>query len=101
MTMFKPAGVPMAGREVVELTLEEFESIRLMDNEGLKQTEAARKMGISQPTFQRVYDSARKKIADSLVNGKVIMIQGGHYRFMGMARGRGTGRGAGRWHNRR
>jgi predicted DNA-binding protein (UPF0251 family) len=93
VTFFKPAGVPMTKIEEVTLTMEEFESIRLMDHEGLRQVEAAEKMNVSQPTFQRVYESARKKIADSLVNGKAIRIDGGHYRFMGRRPGRGFGRG--------
>lgn len=70
----------------VVLTLDEFEAIRLKDYEGLNQIEAAKKMGISQPTFQRIYGSARKKIADALVNGKVIRIEGGNYRLMGFGR---------------
>ncbi len=86
---FKPAGVRLAGMLETVLTMDEFESIRLKDNECMDQTGAARKMGISQSTFQRVYESARKKIADALVNGKAIRIEGGHYTFMGPRRGRG------------
>ena len=71
----------MRGLEQVVLTMEEFESIRLMDHEGLKQTESAGKMKVSQPTFQRIYESARKKVADAIVNGKAIRIEGGHYRM--------------------
>lgn len=94
VTYYKPAGVRMVGLEQVVLTVDEFEAIRLRDHEGKNQTEAAKKMGISQPTFQRLYDSARKNIADAIVNGKAIRIEGGHYRMMG--RGRGMGRGFGR-----
>jgi len=94
VTYFKPAGARMAGLAETVLTVDEFEAIRLKDHEDMGQTEAARKMGISQPTFQRVYESARKKIADALVNGKAIRIEGGHYRFMGQP-GRGLGRGPG------
>jgi predicted DNA-binding protein (UPF0251 family) len=101
VTHFRPIGMGMRGIEPVVLTMEEFESIRLMDHEGLKQTEAAKKMKVSQPTFQRVYESARKKVASALVDGKPIRIEGGHYRFAGPGRGRGMGRGAGRWHGRR
>jgi len=90
---YKPAGVPMAGLQEVVLTLSEFESIRLKDHEGRSQTEAAEKMGISQPTFQRIYESARKKIADAIVNGKAIRIEGGSFMMMGRGRGRGLGRG--------
>jgi len=87
---FKPAGIRMVSLEETVLTVEEFESIRLKDYEGMDQTEAAKKMGISQPTFQRIYESARKKIADALVNGKAIRIEGGHFRIMRQGpRGRG------------
>jgi predicted DNA-binding protein (UPF0251 family) len=65
--------------ENVGLTVDEFEAIRLKDSEGLEQTEAAESMGISQPTFSRVIDSGRRKVADALVNGKAIRIEGGDY----------------------
>ncbi len=81
-TYFKPAGVRTASLEETILTVDEFESIRLRDHEGLDQKEAAKKMNISQPTFQRIYESARKKIADAIVNGKAIRIEGGRYRMM-------------------
>ncbi len=83
---FKPAGVPLAQLEEVVLTMEEFEAIRLKDVEGLEQIEAAKKMDISQPTFNRILCSARKKIADALINGKAIRVEGGTYQFV---RGRG------------
>jgi len=83
----------MIGLEDTILTVDEFESIRLRDYEGLDQTEAAKKMGISQPTFQRLYESARKKISDALVNGKAMRIEGGPFRFMGKGSGHGFGRG--------
>jgi len=81
VTYFKPAGVPMRELEEVILTVDEFESIRLKDLEGLDQVEAAEKMKISQPTFFRLLDSARKKIADAVVNGKAIRIEGGNYKI--------------------
>ncbi len=61
------------------LKLEELEAIRLKDMEGLEQGECAEKMGVSRPTFQRILLSAREKIADSLVNGKIIHIEGGNF----------------------
>lgn len=61
------------------LKLEELEAIRLKDLEGLEQGECAEKMEVSRPTFQRILSSAREKIADSLVNGKVIHIEGGNF----------------------
>lgn len=61
------------------LKLEELEAIRLKDLEGLEQSECAEKMGVSRPTFQRILLSAREKIADSLVRGKTIHIEGGSF----------------------
>ena len=71
---FKPQGVPLYCLEVVELTLEEIEALRLKNVLGLEQIEAAKKMGISQPTFQRTLSSAYKKIAEALIKGKAISI---------------------------
>jgi predicted DNA-binding protein (UPF0251 family)/DNA-directed RNA polymerase subunit RPC12/RpoP len=61
------------------LKLEELEAIRLKDFEGLEQGECAKKMEVSRPTFQRILISTREKIADSLVNGKIIHIDGGNF----------------------
>ena len=91
---FKPAGVRLAGLQEVVLTMDEFEAIRLKDYENLDQTEAAKKMNISQPTFARLLDTARKKIAQAIVTGKAIRIQGGPFKMV-QPRGRGIGRGPG------
>jgi predicted DNA-binding protein (UPF0251 family) len=61
------------------LKLEELEAIRLKDLEGLEQSECAARMEVSRPTFQRILLSAREKIADSLINGKIIRIGGGNF----------------------
>lgn len=61
------------------LKLEELEAIRLKDLEGLEQADCAKQMEVSRPTFQRILLSAREKIADSLIHGKSIRIDGGHY----------------------
>jgi len=79
VTYFKPAGIPLRALEEALLSLEEAESIRLKDLEGLEQKEGAEKMNVSRPTFQRVLASARKKIADALLNGKAIRIEGGSF----------------------
>ena len=81
VTYFKPAGVMMKQLDQVILTVDEFEAVRLKDYEGMEQVEAAKKMKISQPTFQRLLLSARKKIADAIVNGKAIRIEGGDYKI--------------------
>jgi hypothetical protein len=59
--------------------VEEAEAIRLKDLQGLEQEEGAEKMNISRPTFQRVLASARQKMADALLNGKAIRIEGGNF----------------------
>lgn len=82
-TYFKPAGVPLRELEESIITVDEFEAIRLKDLEELEQEESATKMGISQPTFHRLILSARKKIADALVNGKAIKIEGGNFSLKG------------------
>jgi predicted DNA-binding protein (UPF0251 family) len=79
VTFFKPAGIPLRSLEEIQLSLEEVEAIRLKDVEGLEQEEGAERMNISRPTFQRVLASARKKIADALLNGKAIRIEGGNF----------------------
>lgn len=92
-TYFKPAGVPKADLEETVLTVDEYEAVRLKDLDGMGQEEAAAKMKISQPTFHRMILSARKKLADAIVNGKSIRIEGGNYHITG--RGRGLRRGFG------
>ncbi len=69
----------MRGYQTISLTVDEFEAIRLKDLEALEQKEGAEKLGVSQPTFSRIIESARKKIADAIVNGKEIQIKGGKY----------------------
>ena len=75
---FKPAGIPMINLEEVILQLDELEAIRLKDCKGLEQEECAKSMNISQPTFHRLIQSARRKIADSILHGKALKIQGGN-----------------------
>ena len=79
VTYFKPAGVPLRTLEDVQLSVEEAEAIRLKDLEGLEQEEGAERMNVSRPTFQRVLASARQKMADALLNGKAIRIEGGSF----------------------
>jgi predicted DNA-binding protein (UPF0251 family) len=76
---FKPAGIPANALQGVRLSLEELESIRLKDLEGLEQEKCAQQMHISRPTFHRILESARKKLADALINGKAIRIEGGNF----------------------
>jgi len=71
---FKPRGIPLVDLEIVNLGLDELESLRLADQLGLSQAKAAKEMNVSQPTFNRILSSARKKVADCLVEGKAIKI---------------------------
>ena len=78
-TYFKPAGVPLMHLQEVRLSIEEVEAIRLKDVEGLEQDECAQRMRVSRPTFARMLLLARQKLADALLNGKAIRIEGGNY----------------------
>lgn len=79
MLGFKPYGMPLCRIEPVILKLEEYESIRLVNYDGLMQDEAAKQMNVSRPTFTRIYNKALKQIAKSFVEGKAIEIEGGNY----------------------
>ncbi|MCK9156394.1 MAG: DUF134 domain-containing protein [Paludibacteraceae bacterium] len=70
-------------KEIVKLQIDEYEAIRLIDYEGLSQEDAARKMQVSRPTLTRVYDSARKTIAQALVDNKQLIIDEGNVEFYG------------------
>jgi len=71
---FKPQGVPMRFLEVIELTAEEVEALRLKNIRDLNQGECAKLMKTSQSTFQRILSSAYKKVAKSLIEGKAMRI---------------------------
>lgn len=76
---FVPSEKDVSGVPRNVLKLEELEAIRLKDLDGLEQSECAEKMEVSRPTFQRILLSAREKIADSLIHGKIIHIEGGNF----------------------
>lgn len=76
-TVFQPEGLSVADLPEVVLNLDEFEAIRLVDLLGQYQDEAAARMHVSRPTAGRVLERARRKIADALVHGKVLRIEGG------------------------
>ena len=92
---FKPAGVMLRMLQENIITRDELEAIRLIDYEKIEQEKAGKKMKISQPTLSRLLTSARKKIADALINAKAIKIQGGVFKMV-QPRGRGLGMGRGR-----
>jgi predicted DNA-binding protein (UPF0251 family) len=72
---FKPQGIPIAQLENVLLNLDELETIRLADFEGLYHERTAGQMNISRATFGRILESARRKITDAILNGKAIKIE--------------------------
>ena len=78
---FKPVGIPARLLERISLTLDEFEALRLADYKDLEHQAASEEMGISRPTFTRLIDSARKKVAKAIVEGKEIFIMGGAIYF--------------------
>ncbi len=80
ITYFKPQGVPLRDLEIIIISFEEMEAVRLKDQEGLDQQQAAERMGISRPTFQRILTTARARIAEALTGGKAIRIEGGSFR---------------------
>ena len=75
---FKPAGVPRRLLKKIELTLDEYEAIRLADYNGLEHLEAAGKMNISRSTFTRLIERARHKVAEVVVDGREMFIAGGN-----------------------
>jgi uncharacterized protein len=78
---YKPIGIPRVQLEEIILLFEEYEALKLADYEGLTQEEAAKRMDISRPTFTRIYDSCRKKLAQAFVEAKAIIIEGGDVSF--------------------
>jgi len=83
---FKPRGIPLSMLEEVVLAVDEFEAVRLADLEGLYQERAAEKMNVSRQTFGRIIESAHKKVAEALVQGKALKIEGGEFEMPTMRR---------------
>lgn len=81
-TLFKPDGIPMLKLDEVVLSLDEMEALRLADLEGLYQEHAAEKMHVSRQTFGRILISARKKVAEALIQGKALKIEGGKVKLL-------------------
>lgn len=78
---FKPVGVRARDLQDLEMSLDELEALRLADKEGMTQDEAAEKMAISRSTFSRLVESARKKSAEFLLEGRRLSIGGGPVHF--------------------
>lgn len=79
VTFFKPQGIPLRLLEQAVITVDELEALRLSDYLGLNQEEVAQQMHVSRPTVTRMLARARQAVADALVNGKAIRIEGGDY----------------------
>ncbi len=95
---FGPLDLAADADNHVRMTVDEYETIRLIDLEGFNQEECAGQMNIARSTVQGIYIEARKKLAESLVNGKTLSIEGGEYR---LCEGLGNGCGRGCQRNRK
>ncbi len=78
---FKPSGIPRRMLQTLILTVDEYEAIRLADYEQLQHEEAGRRMDISRPTFTRLVEKARQKVAIALMEGHELVIEGGNVDF--------------------
>jgi len=100
--MFKAVGIPAMEMDQIILALDEFEALRLVDFEGMDHEGAAALIEISRPTLSRLVETARRKVADAIVTGKALVIEGGNVEVVNrgrcddcgweMPRGRGMGR---------
>ena len=83
---FKPRGIPVLDLDEVCLTVDEREAMRLADLLGLSHAEAGKRMGVSRATFGRIVQQARKIVADAIINGKAVRVEGGNYQLVDEAR---------------
>ncbi|HZJ82526.1 MAG TPA: DUF134 domain-containing protein [Clostridia bacterium] len=93
ISLFGPINAVNANNEIIIMAIEEYETIRLIDFEGLTQEQCSEKMKVARTTVQGLYSSARNKLSHSLVDGKVLRIEGGDYKlYDDSERGHGCGR---------
>ncbi len=78
---FGPVNARTETEKPVVMAVDEYETIRLIDLQGFTQEECSEQMSIARTTVQRIYNDARKKLADSLVNGRVLLIEGGDFKL--------------------
>lgn len=86
---FGPLNISLNQDQFIIMEVDEYETIRLIDLEDLTQEECAEQMNIARTTVQRIYSEARKKLADSLVNGRALRIEGGDYKICNGTGGNG------------
>jgi predicted DNA-binding protein (UPF0251 family) len=86
ISYFKPRGIPMIDLDEVCLTVDQREAIRLSDLLGMSHEVAGRRMGVSRATFGRIIQRARNAVADALINGKAINVEGGSYKIVNHTR---------------
>lgn len=89
--LFRPEGIPATAVQEVILPVEGLEALRLSDLEGLDHETAAERMDVSRQTFGRVLSEARQLVAEALVMGKMLRIQGGAYALLGIPAARKGG----------
>ena len=79
---FKPRGIPVLDLDEVCLTIDEREAIRLADLLGMSHADAGEQMGVSRATFGRIIQRARQTMADAIINGKAVRVEGGNYELI-------------------
>jgi len=79
--LYGPINGSNVANEIITMAVEEYETIRIIDLEAFTQEECAEKMQVARTTVQNIYNNARIKIAESLVNGKMLQIEGGDYQL--------------------
>lgn len=89
---FGPLDVEVSDDNYIRMRVDEYETIRLIDLEGFTQAECAEQMNVARTTVQAIYSKARRKLAKTLVDNKVLLIQGGEYKLCD-GKGEGCGRG--------